>query len=770
MKKVGMFLVGLVVLCALTIAAIPMFYDVNAKVKPMIQQAISENLNAKAEIGKLKLSLWGKISIGIESLIIQETVMNTKVFQLKDASLDIPLSSLLKGKVHVVLSATQPEIFVVKNQAKDMNILKMVKPSSVQEKAPEASSGVQPGEAGSKAASRLRLGLNITNAKLTFDDQSTKTQSYLENLNLNFSEVGVNSPLEFLIATSLKVKQGVDLEMTGPIQMIGKSKIGFGVSGLETTTFDTKLSLDDLAIRYGELFNKQGKSPLNIEMQGTYEPAQGSLDLKSRLIVNDFKLQTDMIVENFDNPKVDLTLKSDKLMLENWQKIIAPVGKFGMTGAASMNMKVNYSEGVPTYNGQIELSGASLKAPGLVPPVTDLKSKLLIKTDYVQMTQTSMMIGESDIGVSGEVKNFKSPVIKVEASSRLMNVDEMLGLSPVGEPEKAATKAPEKTDQEIDREVEAMAQGPIDILKKNPVMRNLVFQSQTKITKLIMKKIEMTNVSAVVDFEKLVLSMKDARLGIFGGQASSKISVDFNGKDPTYKIGGAIKDLDMDQALAHQFADLKGFLGGKTSANFDVAGSGVVPSKVKMNLTGQGQFDLKDGTWSALSVLQKLGEKLQQIPGAKEKLGGARVGNKFKTLGGKFTIGNGQLNLINVTMELSEGNTGLVVNGKVSFNKTMELTGKLMLTANDVPKKLIGPDGRAHIPFELRGPLMSPEVVWEKTLTPVATAYGEHEAKKALGKAAEQGLQKLKENIKDENIKKVLENQNAQDLLKKIGF
>ncbi|MBX9767511.1 MAG: AsmA-like C-terminal region-containing protein, partial [Bdellovibrionales bacterium] len=465
-----------------------------------------------------------------------------------------------------------------------------------------------------------------------------------------------------------------------------------------------------------------------------------------------------------------IALKSDKLMLENWQKIIAPVGKFAMTGAASLNMKFNYENGAPTYAGQMELSGASMKAPGLVPPVSDLKSKLMINTDHVQMTHTSMMIGESDIGMSGDVKNFKSPVIKVDASSRLMNVDEMLGLPAKAEAEKAAAKQPEKTDQEIDREMEAMAQGPIDLLKKNPVMRNLVFQSQTKITKLIMKKIPMTNVSALVDFEKLVLSMKDARLGIFGGQATSKISVDFNGKDPAYKIGGAIKDLDMDEAIASQFSELKGFLTGKTFANFDVAGSGVVPSRVKMNLTGQGQFDLKDGTWSALSVLQKLGEKLQQVPGAKEKLGGVKVGNKFKTLGGKFTIAKGQLNLINVAMELAEGNTGLVVNGKVGFDKTMELSGKLMITASDVPKKLIGADGRAHLPFELRGPLMSPEVVWEKTLTPVATAYGEHEAKKVLGKAAEEGLQKLKENVKDENVKKLLENQNAKDLLKKIGW
>ncbi len=380
------------------------------------------------------------------------------------------------------------------------------------------------------------------------------------------------------------------------------------------------------------------------------------------------------------------------------------------------------------------------------------------------------MIGESDLGFGGEVKNFKSPVIKLEASSRLMNLDEMLGLPAKAEAEKAASKQPEKSDQEVDREMENLAQGPIDMLKKNPVMRNLIFQSQMKITKLVMKKIAMTNVAAKVDFDKLVLSMKDARLGVFGGQATSKISVDFNGKDPSYKLAGGVKDFDIDEAIVSQFADLKGFLTGKAFANFDVSGSGVAPSKVKMSLSGQGQFDIKDGTWSALTALQKIGEKLQQVPGAKEKLGGAKIGNRFKTLSGKFTIGGGQMNLVNVTMELAEGNTGLIVNGKVGFDKSMELSGKLMMPSADIPKKLQGPDGRVQIPIEIRGALMSPDVQWEKTLAPIAAAYGEHEAKKALGKAAEQGLQKLKENVKDENIKKILENQNAKDLLKKIGF
>jgi hypothetical protein len=458
------------------------------------------------------------------------------------------------------------------------------------------------------------------------------------------------------------------------------------------------------------------------------------------------------------------------LMLENWQKILGPVGKFEMAGATSFNMKVNYDKGTLAYSGQVDLSGARLKAPGLVPPVTDLKSKLVIKTDDVKLSQTSLMIGESDIGVSGEIRNFKSPIVKVEASSRLMNLDEMLGLPAKEEAEKAAAKQPEKSDQELDKEMESLAQGPIDMLKKNPIMRNLVFQSQTKITKLVMKKMNMTNVSALVDFEKLVLSMKDARLTLFGGDVMAKIFVDFNGKVPSYKLSGALKDLEMDEAVASQFPDLKGFLTGRTFAHFDVAGNGVIPSRVKKNLTGQGQFDLKDGTWSGLTVLQKIGEKLQQVPGAKEKLGGVKVGNKFKTLGGKFAIGGGFLNLTNVEMELAEGNIGLAVSGKIGFDKTMELSGKLMVPSTDIPKKLTGSDGRAHIPFELRGALMSPEVQWEKTLTPIASAYGEHEAKKAIGKAAEQGLQKLKENVKDENVKKVLENQNAKDLLKKIGF
>src|SRR3954469_23274715 len=96
MKKKILIAIG--ALFALFIAAaiaVPLFVDVD-KYRPQIVGKANEYLNGKLELGKLSLSLWGQVKVGIDGLKITDA-KGTQVMGVKDAFFHMPFSSILTG-------------------------------------------------------------------------------------------------------------------------------------------------------------------------------------------------------------------------------------------------------------------------------------------------------------------------------------------------------------------------------------------------------------------------------------------------------------------------------------------------------------------------------------------------------------------------------------------------------------------------------------------------------------------------------------------------
>src|SRR6478752_5314026 len=74
-------LFGLLVLAAIIV---PLVVDVD-KYRPLILSKANERINGKLELGKLGLSLWGRVHITIDGLKLTDT-SGVKVVEVKDAS------------------------------------------------------------------------------------------------------------------------------------------------------------------------------------------------------------------------------------------------------------------------------------------------------------------------------------------------------------------------------------------------------------------------------------------------------------------------------------------------------------------------------------------------------------------------------------------------------------------------------------------------------------------------------------------------------------
>lgn len=662
LKVIGVIFAVLIVV----VLVAPLFYDVNTKIKPQIQTAIEENLNAKAEIGKLSLGVLFGINIGIESLKIIETADNNVFFEMKDAKLKIPYASLFTGKVAITLDAKSPTLKLNRDAQGNLNVSKLMKPKKAEAPAEKSGDG---SAGGSAALGKIDFSTDITDANIEFHDRQAGTDYKINRLDFKSHNIGIGHPFETEVSANLDINNKRDMKVSGKVVFSGKTEIAMDGSNLEKVVSKAKLDLTDVEVSQPSL-NKAKGSPLTLD--------------------------TDILV--------------------------------------SKDM---------TYSGTATLKGADFRVAGFVPKATDVVGDFQIKTNELDIKKMSMKVGSSDFNLSGSVKDFEAPVVNLTFSSKKLNLDEMLPKpkegSGKGSAEPEDPKALEKSLAELE--------GPIAMVRQNPVLRKMNLRAQTSIDSLIMKNAEISNIKAVATFRDLVLSMDNTTLAAFNGSGNVDLKIDFSQRKPSYSFKAKVQKLDTNKAMVSQFKDLDKTLTGLANASFEIKGSGVTMDDLNKNLNGRGNMNVENGSWSGLGVLKAVGDKLKSIPKAGEMVSGIKISDKFKTLKSDFSIGGGRFNILNGIMEMEGANTSVTLNGFVAFTKDMLMKGDIVAPMGQVPKKMSTSDGRGKVPYEVKGTVDNPKVDWDKTLGPVATAFAQQEGEKLIKKEVDK--------IKNDAVKKL---------------
>ena len=225
MKTALKILGGLIVLILIAIVTIPMFVDVD-KYRPQIVAAANQQLNGTLELGKLSLSLWGKIHVGVDGLKVSDGDKK-EVLSVKDASFDMPYLSVLEGAPLVTVSLKQPDITVTKDKDGKLNVMTLAK---VTAKDVPATPGTAATPAPVKAASdgkielpsiavNAHFGISIENAKLTYKDQVMALSNTIDNLNLRVKDFSLSRKTELELWADLKTQMGSDLSVEGPLKL-----------------------------------------------------------------------------------------------------------------------------------------------------------------------------------------------------------------------------------------------------------------------------------------------------------------------------------------------------------------------------------------------------------------------------------------------------------------------------------------------------------------------------------------------------------------------
>ncbi len=743
--KAGLKIFGFfVVIVIVGLACVPIFYDVNTKLKPEIQKAIEKSLNAKVEIGKLSLSALFGINVGVESLRIIENEDDNVFFEMKDAKLKIPILSLLTGKLSVTLNAHRPIIRLNKDKEGKLNVSKLLKTSDESAKQGAATAA---GAESSFGLGRVAFSTDITDASIEFKDKKSGAEYKINELNFVSHNIGLGKPFETTISANLSVDNKKDIRLKGKLSFDGKTEIEASGQKLDGLSFKSRLDLTDLEIEYLGLLNKGKGIPLSVDADVV--ASSDSLRLQSvELLANTFKIKAAGTVTNFDHPNVDVKISSNQLKLQEWKKIIKPLKELDIEGNATFDLAILGAPGEIEYSGSFDLKDSSMKIPGLVPRATEVTASLNVKTDELSIQKAAIKIGSSDLSLSGTVKNFSAPAISLTYFSKKLDLDEML---PQPSKQKAAEGVPSEDPRALEKSL-AQLEGPITLIQKNPILRNMNLRAQTTIDSLIIKGAEIAGVKAPVRFNGLVLTMENALFGAFGGSGTTDLRIDFSQKKPVYSFKAKVQKLDTNKAMVSQFKELDKTLTGMANANFEVHGVGVTLEDLNKHLAGRGSMNVQNGSWSGLGVLKMIGEKLKSIPKVAQAVSGIKITDKFKVLKSDFTIGGGRFNIQNGIMEMESANTMVTLNGFIAFTKDMNMRGEVVAPMGQVPKKMATSDGRGKIPYEIKGRVNDPKVDWDATLKPVAMAFAQQEGQKFLKKEVDKlkndGIKKLFKGLK----------------------
>ena len=363
-------------------------------------------------------------------------------------------------------------------------------------------------------------------------------------------------------------------------------------------------------------------------------------------------------------------------------------------------------------SGNVRLNDMLLEMNGM--PDIDIRKSLLSFTPrYLQLDETAVNIGGSDLTLDSRLENYMGYLLKgttikgnLNVKSNRFNLNEFMTGEDAAE-EEAVTAA------EPDTAVAAAIRVP----------ENIDFVMNADFKELLFDNMTFRNVNGKLDINKGKVDMKNLSLETMGGKivvngfynAPAEVQPGFNAslKLSDIVFAQAYKELGVVQKMAPIFGGITGAFSGdmKIDTKLDETMSPVLPT-----LKGSGVLTTKDVSLDGVTVIQNVADILK-----KPNLKNTRV----KDLKLEFTIDDGRVNTKPFDVKLGEYK--MRISGSTGLDQTIDYRGKIA-----IPESLgkLAKAGTADL--IIGGTFTSPKVSVD--LESLAKSAAKEAAKDAVGK------------------------------------
>lgn len=516
------------------------------------------------------------------------------------------------------------------------------------------------------------------------------------DMKLNTNEVGFKELLSLIPAIYAKDFQ--DLKTDGKASLTAFAK---GILGQDQVPqFEVALDVKDGMFRYPSL----PAGVENINIAANVKNAGGNIDATEITVSpfdfvlagNPFSLKASVKTPVSD-PDLQATAKGTLDLGK--VKEVYPLEDMTLNGTiqADMNLagKLSYIE-KEQYDqmkaaGSIRLNNMKLNLQDM-PAIDIQRSTFSFSPRYLQLSETTINIGQNDLTVDSRFENYLGYALKgstlkgnLNISSNHINVNDFISS------DTTTVQAPETHDSTTVSSSEA---GVIRIPE------NIDFTMQANLKEVLFDKMKLETVSGVLTVKNGTVDMRNLSFNTMGGSITANGAYSApKGVQPHLNAGfdmkgigfaQAYEELGLVQQLAPIFSGLKGNFSGNLKINTPLDEK---MSPVMQQVQGSGSLSTKDLSLSDVKFINQVADIVKK-PSMKD-IQVKDLNLDFEIADGRVTTQPFDLKLGDYTMNLS-GSTGL--------DQTIDYTGKITLPSGGIGSKL------GTVDMTIGGTFTSPKV------------------------------------------------------------
>ena len=630
-------------------------------------KAANEKINGTLELGKLSLSLWGQVHVGIDGLAIKD-LQQKPVVSVKDAAITIPFMSLLSGSPLVTFNMKQPDILVVKGKDGKLNVMSLMKEQ------PQAD-GAKPGEVKTTTKTteqkvelpsmvvNAHLGVFIENAKVVYKDELSGLANTLDNLNLRVKDFSLTRKTDMELWADLKT-QMADLKVEGPLKLIAELTPEVSGGEFKSAAMNATFTADDLVIEKGTLFNKKKGVSANFKFNGVL--TQDSLKLNQAAA----KFHNAEVVVTGDYHKengANIHFEAKPIELKPWSDLVPMLKEYELEGKIGLVGDVKGKAEALNYNAKMTIQNLAMKGPNLkAKPL--INGEILVTTDKIEKLFIDLKGPGNAITLDAKMISFTKPFLTFAVKSSGMDLDQWIEFP------KTEAKKETKTETKSDGKTTTASSSKtganddydamLEPLRKNDIAKATVVDGSVAIAFMKIKGVRVDDIYAKLQMKNLVAALTGMRMKLFDGTVTGGFTTDLKPKQPQYTMNLSVANIDMQKAVEGQFESLKNTLIGKVSMNANGGGASFNTAELKRHLQLKGDFKILNAQFKSMDIAKmaneaisgsigKIASKVPMLAGKKLEVSG-NADSKYDIVSSSFTISNGMLDAPNFVAKAAE--------------------------------------------------------------------------------------------------------------------
>lgn len=595
------------------------------------------------------------------------------------------------------------------------------------------------------------------------------------DLKLNTSDINFKEILSLIPA--IYAKDFETLKANGTVSLTAFAK-GELVGDSILPQFEANMLVKDGSFRYPAL--PAGVDAINVN--ASVKNPGGALDA-TEINVNPFSLKmlgnAFAITANVKTPisDPDFNLTANGTLDLGQIKNVYPLEEMSLNGVVKADMSLNGhlsyidKEMYDKFNatGSINLHDMLLKMQDM-PDVSIEKSTFTFTPKYLNLSETTVHIGNNDLTADCRFENYMAFALKGKTLKGQLNVQSNhFNLNDFMTAE---------GDTVIAAVADTTATTASEATGVIVVPKNIDFNMNVDMAEILFDKIAIKNLDGKLLVKNGTVDMKNLSMNTLGGSVvmNGSYSTAQSETQPDLKASFAMnglsfaqtfKELDMVQKMAPIFENLKGNFSGKMQIDTKLDS---VMSPIFTTTNGSGSLSTKNLNLSGVAILDKIADATKYA---------ALKNLSVKDMQIDFTIKEGRVNT--KPFDIKMGNMNLNLSGSTGLDQTIDYTGKLKL-----PESAGSIASLTTLDLKIGGTFTSPKIsVDTKSMAKQAAnaatskaleAVGEklgidlsnaEKQKEALVNAAKQAAESL---VKEAEKQKVnLVNKAGDNVLKKLA-